>query len=693
MVWENINYFIPLIAIVFITIIGAVYIWINKKGTQDIIGIAVLCISLIWMTAFMLEQTITVNHLKVLFDKIQYTGSILLPLGLFFLTARYANFNKIFKPGYLIFISAFPVITLFLVLTNELHKLIWVDARLVLFDSFSLIVKEYNTLYFAFVIYTTILILTGILITLVNSIKSFINPAGENRWKKLLLIPYISIPWIIIALKYQGFNPFPYIEETPIITAVCTLALIPFLNSTRIREIMPVAFETIFENMNDGLILTDGKGNILKLNPASQKIFSTSTTRVAGKPLEHLLTETDSGASDILLENKDLKIGNNGSKYYFNTRETEIKSTSGKPMGKVIVLRDITEIRKAEENIKYLSFYDKLTGVYNRAFFDIELKRLNSQRQMPLSLVIGDVNGLKIINDAFGHIYGDRLLKKIADILKSCFRQEDIIARWGGDEFSILLPNTSYPTTMQIVKRVHEKCRQCSTETMHISISTGIATIEKVCKNTDEFLIEAEDRMYRHKLIENQSARSSIINSLAKALEERDYETEEHTKRMRKYSILFGQILNLTDSQLDELSLLSTLHDIGKIGIPDNIILKPGKLNKDEWEVMRKHSEIGYRIASSSPDLAHIARSILHHHERWDGNGYPYGLAEDEIPITSRIISVIDAYDAMISDRPYRKALPREAAIDELKKCSGSQFDPALVDTFMSRLLLDEKVS
>ena len=670
-------------------ILGILYIWIYRKGLQDIIGIGIMVLSIIWMMAFLLEQIITANHLKVLFDKIQYTGSILIPVGLFFLVARYVNFNKIFKLKYIAIISAFPVVTLFLVLTNGLHKLVWVDAKLVLFDSFSVIVKEYNTIYFIFVIYTGILILSGIIIILINTIKLFIKPDGENRWKRFFLIPYISIPWLIILVKSLGFNPFPYIEETSIITVICTMAVIVAFNRTKIREIMPMAFKTIFNNMDDGLVLIDRKENVLKLNLASQKIFHTSINKVAGKPLNYLLAGLDENPN-VFLGNKDLKIGNNGSQYFYNPRQTEIKSDRGKPLGKVIVLRDITKIRKAEENIKYLSFYDKLTGVYNRAFFDIELKRLDAGRQMPLSLVIGDVNGLKLINDAFGHFYGDELLRKIADILKACFRKEDIVARWGGDEFTVLLPDTSYSTTTQIVDRVHKKCMECSTDTMLISISMGVTTKENANENIEELFKEAEDKMYRHKLIENQSSRSSIITSLRKALEERGYETEEHTRRMKKYSLLLGQALKLPDSKLDELSLLSTLHDIGKIGIPDNIILKPGKLSKSEWKIMSKHSEIGYRIALSSPDLAHIAKSILHHHERWDGKGYPYGLAEVEIPITSRIISIIDAYDAMLSDRPYRKALSKKMAINELNKRSGSKFDPALIDTFMNQLLIKE---
>jgi HD-GYP domain-containing protein (c-di-GMP phosphodiesterase class II) len=182
-----------------------------------------------------------------------------------------------------------------------------------------------------------------------------------------------------------------------------------------------------------------------------------------------------------------------------------------------------------------------------------------------------------------------------------------------------------------------------------------------------------------------------MITSLEKALEERNYETHEHMQRMRSLALKLGRKLQFSEDKLDELSLLSSLHDIGKIAISDSIILNPLKLTNEEHEIMKKHTEIGFRIANSNSELAVIAKGILSHHERWDGNGYPMGLEGKKIPITARIISIIDAYDAMTNDRTYRKAHSKEYAIKELLKYAGSQFDPVLVEPFIN-IITKEKI-
>ncbi|MCL4377408.1 MAG: HD domain-containing protein, partial [Actinobacteria bacterium] len=278
-----------------------------------------------------------------------------------------------------------------------------------------------------------------------------------------------------------------------------------------------------------------------------------------------------------------------------------------------------------------------------------------------------------------------------AEILRSCFRKEDIIARWGGDEFIILLPSTSKITASRIIKRINSLFNKKFYEEFITSISIGVATKESVEENIYELIKVAESNMYRHKLMEKQSLHSSIIVSLQQALEERNYETKEHMSRTKKLALKLGKELNFPDNQLDELSILSTLHDVGKIAITDNIILKPSKLSKGEYEIMKRHTEVGFRIANSTPELVPIANGILSHHERWDGEGYPMGLKGEDIPLIARIMTIIDAYDAMINDRPYRKAHSKKYAINELINCAGKQFDPNLVGKFIEIILKKER--
>jgi len=347
-----------------------------------------------------------------------------------------------------------------------------------------------------------------------------------------------------------------------------------------------------------------------------------------------------------------------------------------------------TAISKHLDNLKIreLSYYDSLTGLYNRRFFEVELERLDSKRQLPISILMADLNGLKIINDSYGHKMGDQMLKKAAEILKSSLREEDILARQGGDEFIILLPQTDQKTSAEIIQRIKEKTGKIDGLELPLSIAVGQATKFSPKEDIGEVIKAADNQMYENKLSESRSSKSNIVQGLINVLDTKSSETKEHALRMTKLAFDFGEKLGLTESDQNRLSLLATLHDIGKINISESILNKADKLTDQEWEIMKKHTEQGYKIASSSEEFASVAEEIFSHHENWDGSGYPRQLQKKEIPYLARIISLVDAYDVMTHERPYSKAMSKEEAIKEIKKCSGTQFDPELAAKFIEML-------
>jgi diguanylate cyclase (GGDEF)-like protein/PAS domain S-box-containing protein len=349
----------------------------------------------------------------------------------------------------------------------------------------------------------------------------------------------------------------------------------------------------------------------------------------------------------------------------------------------VVVVRNITERKQTEQRLKYLSFHDVLTGIYNRSYFEEELNRLNTKRQVPLSIIMGDVNGLKIVNDTFGHQEGDRLLIDAAMILKKICRKEDIVCRFGGDEFAILLPKTKKETAMRICNRLRKACEKTNRELAPISFALGVATREDGDQGFEVVLREAEHMMYQDKPLDSRSARSSMIVFFQKVLDEKSAETMEHGRRMQDLVKEIGNRLGLSAIEQREMNLLAALHDIGKIAIPTDILMKPCDLTENEWEMMKRHPEIGERIARSVPDLVSIAEAILAHHEHWDGTGYPRGLKGKQIPLLSRILAIADAYDVMINGRDYKKAINHSEAVEEIKNCAGTQFDPELVKPFV----------
>jgi diguanylate cyclase (GGDEF)-like protein/PAS domain S-box-containing protein len=458
-------------------------------------------------------------------------------------------------------------------------------------------------------------------------------------------------------------------------------------------------YKALHEFSGVGIAYYSPDGHVISYNEKAAAHMGGTSADFAGKSLYELFPGSNADiymdrirkcVSSETPQNYDDLVEVPSGNIWFISTYTRILDASGNVKGVQIISQDISEIKNKEKKIEYLSYHDQLTGLYNRRFFEEELMRLDTARNLPITIAMGDVNGLKLVNDSFGHQTGDQLLIKVAETLKKACREDDTIARMGGDEFSILFLKTDQKDAEKIVQRINKYLTLEKIGPLNISVSIGFETKHETEENIEELIKRTEDHMYRHKLNDSASMRYKTINLIMATLLEKNKREQYHSERVSSICVDIASAMGFGKDEINHVKTAGLMHDIGKIGIDEGLLNSSNILSNKEWDEVKKHSEIGYRILSSSPEFSDIAEAVYSHHERWDGKGYPRGIKAEAITLYARIITIADAFDAMISERPYRKyrkSISVDEAINEIKKNAGIQFDPEIAKVFVEKVM------
>lgn len=460
-------------------------------------------------------------------------------------------------------------------------------------------------------------------------------------------------------------------------------------------------------SIGDGVISTDKDGNITNLNRVAELLTGYTQSEAQALPFEkifNIYSETTkeplgSVVKEVLATGRTLELDSDIKLVDKHGKELEIENSAapitdkeGNILGAVVVFRNCTEKREKQREIEYLSMHDVLTGLYNRRYIEKVLEEINQPKNYPLTLMFADINGLKLTNDAFGHDMGDKLLKLVAKILKDVARPTDILGRIGGDEFIICFPNTTEEEALAIKHQIRKKTTRAKLGSIVVSVAMGFATKDVDKYSIEEIKMMAENRMYKNKLRHGKTMRSRTIETVLRNINNK-YDSEQiHTERVSQITEVLARALGLTVKEIMDYKTAGALHDIGKITLPPEILNKPGKLTSREFEKVKQHTETGYQILKSVDEYTGLAEIVLHHHERWDGNGYPQGLKEEDIPLGARIISIADAFEAMTASRSYQVRRTPKEALEEMIRCSGTQFDPNVIPVLVKAFEEDQEV-
>lgn len=447
------------------------------------------------------------------------------------------------------------------------------------------------------------------------------------------------------------------------------------------------AFQLLLDKAIDPMFLVNPTKSIIDCNHAFLELFSLSDkSEVLDQNIDVFLPEYDflveksNTPTETVFKNEFKLERENHPPYYLDFQMTQVKLPEIDVVH--VSLRDVTERVQFIEKLESLSYKDQLTDLFNRRYFTEMVLPSLSDSDLPMALLLADVNGLKLINDTFGHMVGDRYLIEAAQLLKKVFFDNTFVCRLGGDEFAIIVTRCSQQNIFQLVDVFRQESKKIKVAGVPVSLSFGFSYLTQLNQSFEEHYKIAEDYMYRNKVLEGQNIRRKNIDMMIQTLHEKSPHTKRHSTRTTRYAMRLGKSLGLTETKLKELELVGLLHDLGKIAIPDEILNKKEPLNAEEVQLVRQHPEIGYRILNTSEELSKLSEYVLHHHEHWDGTGYPSKQSGESIPLISRIIAIADAYEAMTSPQPYHPAMTEKEAIATLKASAGKNFDPDLIERF-----------
>lgn len=525
-------------------------------------------------------------------------------------------------------------------------------------------------------------------------------PEGHVELKKFMSIPVI-IDDEIVAVVGFGNKPTDYDDAD---VREMTILMSGVWNAVKRRETEETLamernkyYQTLL-SIGDGVLVISQNKNIVFLNSVAEKLTGWSMKEALGIPYKEIFAISheqegftindpvaiafDTGRIQEL-GNHAILTSKTGKRYYLEDSAAPIFDENGSMTGVVLVFRDITEKKEQRKKIEYMSFHDSLTGLYNRRFFEEEMSRLDTKRNLPISILIGDVNNLKLTNDIFGHAFGDMVLERVSEIMQHASRADDIIARWGGDEFVILLPKTSQNEAEILASRIKEQISTQQIRAVKCSISMGWDTKTSMDEDIVRTLNNAEIKMYSAKTLGREETQDYELYSIIKTLYESGERENEHAKNVGRICKKIGLALKLSESDMLRLNQVAHLHDIGKIALSTKLLNNYYYLSAVEQKEAALHPVIGYRVLNHFDETVELADAVLAHHENWDGTGYPKGLKSKMIPLFARIISLANTYDRMLNDP---KTKSEEEVIKKIKDLSGIKFDPNLVDILVDVL-------